>query len=87
MFSLEDIVVEWVVAGHRHQRAEANPNGVKDLSCCINPYLNKHNINIKHRSNNVLYNQNKNNTQISLPAVTSVFTRATTFNMFIHGVN
>lgn len=41
---LEDVVVEVVVAGHGHQRAEADPDGVKDLSRRINPYLNTHTL-------------------------------------------
>lgn len=41
---LEDVVVEVVVAGHGHQRAEADPDRVKDLSRRINPYLNTHTL-------------------------------------------
>ncbi len=36
---LQNVVVEGVVTGHGHEGAEANPNGVEDLSCSIHPHL------------------------------------------------
>lgn len=36
---LQNVVVEGVVAGHGHEGAETNPNGVKDLSCSVDPHL------------------------------------------------
>lgn len=36
---LQNVVVEVIVAGHCHERAKTNPNGVKDLSRSIHPHL------------------------------------------------
>lgn len=39
LWVLQNVVVVGVVTGHRHQRTKANADGVKDLSCGINPDL------------------------------------------------
>lgn len=39
VYLLQNIVVEGVVAGHSHQGAKTNPDGVEDLSCSIHPHL------------------------------------------------
>lgn len=57
---LQDIVVKGVVAGHGHQGAKTNANGVKDLSCCIHPHLqnkgmSKINIEWQHQSSILIH--------------------------------